>query len=224
MKSLYQRIDDAALAAALNVHERAHAIKCSGFTQTYGEYFFSNRQDFTAYASSASEGSLISGGGNEQPKIPAFLLDGNQAWGKVIEIEAEGILGSTGTPTYTFQVRLGTTQGASDLTGTSVGVSAAITAGNGVSNKWWMLRMFLHVNTPGLGTGNCTLNCNGYVMSPTGFASPLIYPLLPTTPDTATWTATINAGLTQYINLSVTSSASSASNTLTCKALRCKAS
>ncbi len=74
--------------------------------------------------------------------------------------------------------------------------------------------------TVGTGTGNSTLSGAGYVQSPGGFASPFVYPLEPTTPDTATWTQTFDNSLTYFINLSVTWSASSASNTITCKALR----
>lgn len=217
--STAEYLDLLALAESRRVHDRAHTNVCSGFTQTYMECVYSNRTDFTAYASSAVEGSLLSGGGNTQPVFPAFSLTGKDAFGKLIVVKASGVLGTTGTPTYTWQVRLGTTQGSSFLSGTSVGVSAAITTASGVTNKYWELELRLVVNTPGMGTGNCTLSGAGYIESPGGFASPFTYALEPTTPDTATWTSTVDGGLAQYLNLSVTSSASSSSNAVTCKQL-----
>jgi hypothetical protein len=190
-----------------------------GLTQTYSELFSANSQDYTAFNTSSSEGSLLAGV-NRQPAIPALFLSSTQAFGKAFRFEASGVLGTTSTPTITFQCRLGTTLGSSFLSGTSVGVSAAITTQSGVSNKWWYLCLDLTCYVPGLGSTNCTLSGAGYVLSPAGFASPFAYPLEPTTPDTATWTSTIDGSVTQYFNLSATWSASSASNTITCKNLR----
>lgn len=195
------------------------AVRNGGLTQTYSELVYTNRADHTAVSNSAAEASLIAGP-NEQPVIPALYFDGTKGYGRSVTLQASGVLGTTSTPTIIFQVRFGTTAGSSYLSGTSVGVSAAITTGSGVSNKWWFLQLDLTCNTPGIGTGNTTLSGAGYVMSPGGFASPFIYPLEPTTPDTATWTATMDAAVTQYVNLSVTWSAASASNTITCKSLK----
>lgn len=189
----------------------------SARTGTWTECFFVNRADGTAVASTASETSLL-GGLNDQPVIPALFFDGNKV-GKAIYLRASGVFSNTGTPTLIFQVRSGTTQGSSSLTGASVAVSAAITTASGITNKWWELHLWLKQATPGFGTNNCTLAGSGYVISPGGFASPFVYALEPTTPDTATWTQTIDASLTQYLNLSITWSASSASNTCTLKDL-----
>lgn len=188
-------------------------------TTTYAEVFYQNVADFTAHANSATEGSLLTGP-NMQPTFPANFLGRQSARGKAFRIEASGILATTVTPTIIFQTRLGTTQGATDLTGTSVGVSAAITTGSGVTNQFWHLWLDITCNTPGQGTNNATLNCHGAVICPGGFVSPFAYALLPTTPPTGTWTATLNGASTQYFNLSATWSAASASNTITCKTLR----
>jgi hypothetical protein len=212
----HQRVDALALQHARRL--RGEFPTMSGTTGTWSECMWVNNQDFSAFASSASEGSLLSGV-NDQPVIPAFFFLNRQGRSRAISLLARGVLGTTGTPTIIFQVRIGSTAGSSTLTGTSVGVSAAITTGNGVTNKWWELRLDLVCTTPGIGTGNCTLAGSGYVQSPTGFASPFVYPLEPTTPDTATWTNTIDAGVSNYVNLSVTWSASSASNTITLKQL-----
>jgi hypothetical protein len=207
-----------ALQQAMRVQDRAHQNQCSGYTQTWSEMLFSNRSDFTAVASSASETSLLSGT-NEQPVLPALFFDGNRGFGRTVSFVGQGVLGTTGTPTITFTVRFGTTSGPSYLSGVAVSVSAAITTSSGVSNKYWRMQLDISCNTPGIGTGNTTLSGAGYVMSPGGFASPFIYPMEPSTPDTATWTSTIDSSLTQYVNFSITWSASSASNTCTLKQL-----
>lgn len=169
--------------------------------------------DFTALSSFTSEASLLAGT-KIQPTIPGNFFGYP---GQAIEFRAAGILASTGTPTYTFQVRISSTQGDSTLSGTSVGKSVAITTGSGVTNEEWYLWLRMVCKTIGQGTGNCTLTCYGQVYSPAGFASPFFYNLLPSTPPTATWTATIDGSVNNYINLSVTCSASSASNAITCK-------
>lgn len=182
------------------------------------ELNFSNTSEYTALASSATEGSLLAGF-NEQPVIPQFYFDSPKAFGRSLRIFASGVLSTTGTPTLIFQLRLGMTVGASFISGTSIGVSAAITTQSGVTNKYWELTYDVMCRIPGLGTTNTTLGCSGKVLSPGGFASPFIYAMEPTTPDTGTWTATLDNSLNQYMNLSATWSASSASNTITCKQL-----
>lgn len=176
---------------------------------------FENRADYTAFNTSASEGSILTGL-NLQPTFPAGFWDD---FGKAVKIEASGILGTTGTPTIIYQARLGTTVGAASLAGGSVGVSVAITTINNSSNQWWRLTLDIICNTPGQASGNTTLNCQGKVECPAGFASPFVYALEPTTPPTATWTQTIDNSVATYLNLSVTWSASSLSNTITTKNL-----
>lgn len=173
--------------------------------------------DYGAVASSASEASLLQTV-NQQPIIPPnFFSAGQRGYGKAIKIIAKGVFSNTATPTMIFQVRLGTTSGSSFLSGTSVGVSPTITSTSGVTNVFWGLELDLICKTPGTGTTNCTLFGAGKVESPAGFATPFVYALEPTTPNTATWTCTIDDSLQQYVNLSMTWGTSSASNTITCK-------
>jgi hypothetical protein len=202
---------------ARRLRDRENVIQNGG--GTWSECLFQSRADYNAFNSSAAEGSLLAGV-NQQPVIPALYFDGLKGFGRSISLLARGVMGTTGTPTLIFQVRLGTTAGASTLTGSSVGVSASITTASAVSNKWWELRLDLVCQTPGQGSGNTTLSGSGYVMSPGGFASPYVYPLEPTTPDTATWTQTLDSTATQYLNLSATWGTSSPSNTITCKKLQ----
>lgn len=191
----------------------------SFLTGTFCEQIYQNATDFTAVASTASEASLLSGV-NEQPILPATFFLNPQATRRSISILGRGVFGTTGTPTITFQFRLGTTSGSSFLSGTSVGVTAAITTASGVTNKFFEFRLDLTCRTPGVGTGNTTLFGAGYVASYSGFGSPFFYPIEPSTPDTATWTSTVDGALTQYLNCSVTWSASSASNSITLKDLK----
>lgn len=195
--------------------QRAHH---SALTGTWSELIFGNRADYTANASTSTETSLLVGV-NQQPVLPALFFNDLRGFGRTVSLWGGGVVGSTGTPTNTFQLRLGTSSGASSLAGTSVGVSAAITMASSVTNKYWMFRLDLTCYTPGIGSGNTTLSGAGFITSPGGFASPFTYALEPTTPDTATWTITIDNSVTQYFNVSNTWSASSASNTMQLKQL-----
>lgn len=192
------------------------SIVATGLNGMFLEPFFCTEADCTALANSSSEGSLLTGA-NQQPTIPAGFFRNYGAAFKFFVVEAMGVFSTTSTPTLTFKVRTSTTQGASTLSGTTLGTSAAITTGSGVTNKWWYLWLKLVCTVRGQGTGNATLAGAGYVMSPGGFAAPYIYPLEPTTPDTATWTATFDSALTQYLNISATWSAADPSNTITMK-------
>jgi len=178
---------------------------------------FTNVADHTTLSSFTSEASLL-GGTNLQPLLEAFYFDPqNHGRGKAVRLVAKGLLSCTGTPTYLFTVRLGTTAGSSYLAGTVVGVTAALTCQSGISNKQWELDLLLVCRTPGIGTNNCTLAGAGWLTCPGGLASPFQYPVQPSTPDTATWTATVDGGLAQYFNLTAACSASSASNAIVCK-------
>ena len=179
----------------------------------WSECFYTDG-DFTALSNFTSEASLLAGK-NHQPKIPGGFLD---RVNKKVAFEAWGVLGTTSTPTYIFQCRFGTTVGSSFLSGTSVGVTPTITAGNGVTNSIWHLRLEVWVKTVGEGGTNCTLNCMGQLWSGDAFAVSS-YALAPATPPTATFTATLDASVNQWFNLSVTCGTASASNTVTCKSL-----
>ena len=142
---------------------------------------------------------------------PDFWLPTPGQVGRGIRIKAAGILSSTGTPTYTFSIRLG----AAGSTSTAIVLgSAAITTGSGVTNQYWQLEGDVILNTLGAAGTNSTVRGTGYIMSP-GFASAtLICPMWggAATPGTV---ATVDTSITNYINLNIAGSASSASNTIT---------
>lgn len=186
---------------------------------TWSRTIYQSTADFSALASSASEGTLL-GGANHQPVLAPWALENPvQAASRRWHVYAAGVFSNTGTPTMIFQLRLSTTAGSATLGGTSVGQTAAITTTSGVTNVGWELDFDITCRTPAIGTGNCTLVCHGFVRSPAGFASPFGYLLVPSSGSPGTWTQTIDGGLTQYLNASLTWGASSASNTCTLKDL-----
>lgn len=188
----------------------------------YSELLYSNKADFSAKASFTTEASLLEGQ-NLQPILLAPYFAALRDYGRALRVTARGVLSTTGTPTYQFTVRASTTQGATTLSGSVLGISQAITTASGVSNAQWNLDLDVVCGVPGQGTTNATLICAGLVSSPVGFASPFAYSLQPSTPESATWTRTLDGSLTQYLNLSVTCSANSASNSVTCKLLEVEA-
>lgn len=209
-------IDYLAMRRARLLQKKQEAIQCSNLTGTWTEMLYRNKGDFTAMSTTGAETSFIAGP-NQQPALPALFFD--QFPQRGIGFIARGVLTTTtGTPTFTWQARLGSTIGTASLAGTSIGVSAAITSVTGKTNVWWEMRMDLVCTVAGQGGNNATLSGAGYVTSPAGFVTPFVYPLEPTTPDTATWTSTFDDSVTQYLNLSATLQATGAP-ALTCKQL-----
>lgn len=213
----YQRLDQLAIEQALRLNAREHSRQCSGLTGTWAETIFANRVEFTSLDTFTSEASLLAGGTNELPTFPALFF--HQKERRHVKVIARGILASTGTPTYLITLRLGTTAGSAYLSGTQVGCTIAMTTGSGVTNQAWHLEFDMICTAPGTGTGNTTLLCAGLFSCPAGLATPFAFNVLPSTPPTATWTQTIDGGLTQYLNISATCSASSSSNAIKAKTL-----
>lgn len=180
----------------------------------FTDAFSANIANYTTLSSFTSEASLLAGT-NRLPFFPPGFFN---RVGKMVRLRASGVLASTGTPTYTFDFLLHTAAvtATSSVSGTTVGVSAAITTGNGVTDQQWEAWVDLTTVIPGVGTGAMTLIAKGWFISG-GVAAPYIYPLQPTTPPNATWTVTLDGSLTYHPNLTVICSASSASNAITCK-------
>lgn len=128
---------------------------------------------------------------------------------KAVRIVARGILSSTGTPTYTFSVRLGA---AGSTSSAIVLGSAALTAGSTVTNQIFELEGDIIMRSlQGAGT-NSTAQGLGMVTSP-GLASPFTYALFAGAVSPGT-VATVDASITNFINFNVACSASSASNSI----------
>lgn len=183
--------------------------------------FANHKADYTQLDTFTSEASLLSGNAL-QPRVPTGLFDGPDAVGRTLLLRARGIVGSTGTPTFTFTVRLGTTVAA--ITDAACASSAAITTASGVSNKRWELELFLTCRTPGQGAGATTFSVDGKVGSGGGFATTQAWYALTggLGGESGTWTvapANFDPVKENYFNLSAACSASSGSNLLKCKSL-----
>lgn len=186
-------------------------------TTVWFEPIFVNKADGPSVNTSAVETALLATG--QQPWLYPGFFSTNVAASKLLRIEANGVMGTTATPSYTWFVRLTTAQNV--ITGGVIlGQSAAIVTATSTAGTYWELDMTVICNTPGIGANQATLTSGGRVSSPAGFSTPFSYALEPTTPPTATWTNTIDGSVSQYIMLSVNPGTSSASNTAQIKTLR----
>lgn len=175
-----------------------------GLTQSYSELYYVSIATGTQLNTFTTEASLM--GALKHCIIPAGYL--NQAE-RSLRVRGIGRLGSTGTPTFTFSVRLiaSTTFSA----GGGVGVSSgAITAGSGVTLAPWFLDLDIIVRSVGAGGGsNTTLAFFGEIAAQTAFASPFQYSM--PAANTA-FTAALDSSATQYLYVSVACGTSNGSN------------
>lgn len=146
--------------------------------------------------------------------LPEFWAP-NEGIGKVLAVSARGILSSTGTPTYTFTLRVGA---AASITAVIALGSAALTTQSGISNQIWEFQGEFVVTALGAAGANSSLRGVGLLHS-AGIASPFVAPLWggAASPGTA---ATLDHSIQNYFNFNVACSASSASNTITLQFLR----
>lgn len=134
-----------------------------------------------------------------------FLSDPSQI-GRGIKIVAQWVISSTGTPTYTFTIRMGSTQGA--VTGTIALGSAAMTTVSGVATKGATCDGHVVLTAIGAAGANSTIRGFGSVVG-AAFTSPGDLWGNAASPGTV---ATFDTSVTNFINCGVTCSASSASN------------
>lgn len=126
--------------------------------------------------------------------------------GRGIKIVAQWVISATGTPTYTFTMRMGSTQGA--VTGTIVCGSGAMTAVSGVTTKGALADGHMILTAIGAAGANSTIRGYGSV-SGAAFTSTGDFWGGAASPGTV---ATFDTSATNYINANVACSASSASN------------
>ena len=143
---------------------------------------------------------------------PDFWLPSPTSVGRGIRLVARGYLSSTGTPTYQWTVRGGT---AGSITSAILFQTAALTTGSGVTNQHWELEGDFVVTAMGQPGANSTGQGLGKVMSP-GLAAPYVYPASAGGSGSVTTTTTslLDTSITNFINVNVTCSASSASNAI----------
>ena len=171
-----------------------------------------NTADYTQKDTWTAEAQLVPSDA-VQPVIRAADMAAHVALGKAWRLRVSGVLGSTGTPTFTFVVRLYTSN--ASIAGTVLAQSAAITAASGVSNQSWFLEAAFACRTQSTSASFSLLWA--HVESGGGFASPYKYGMWPGGAASATWTASYSTVVDQYVSLSAACSASSGSNLLLVK-------
>ena len=188
----------------------------SFLTGTNTECIYASKAAFTAKNTFTSEVQINdTAGGGVQAHLPAdFWLPNNSQIGRGIMIYAEGIISSTGTPTYTFTTRFGA---AANTSSAIVLGSAAITTGSGISNQSFIFQGFVILEALGAAGTNSTVRGTGVVESG-GFASPFSYALYGGAASPGT-VATVDTTITNFINFNVACSASNASNGITLQQL-----
>ncbi len=140
--------------------------------------------------------------------IPAGFFYNAAATGKSLRVKACGRLGTTGTPTFTFSIRLLTS-----TTWSAGGIgfsSAAITAGSGVTLAPWFMDVEIIFRTLATGAAS-TIACMGEVRSGTGFAAGGGIYSIPAA-NTTFLATTYDNSVTNYLFLSAACGTSNGSN------------
>lgn len=149
--------------------------------------------------------------------IPAgFFYSPASGVGKCLRVRAKGRLGTTGTPTFTFSIRLLTS---STWSAAGFGVStAAITCGSTVTLAPWFMDIDIVMQAMAAGATS-TLAMSGEVRSGTGFAAGGGVYAIPGA-NTAFTSTTFDPSVTQYLFLSAACGTSNAANLIQLEQLK----
>jgi hypothetical protein len=146
---------------------------------------------------------------------PDFWLPTNTSPGRGIRIQARGIISTTtGPPTITFNVYFG----ASGAVTTQPWGTTAITTVASVTNQQWELEGDFILSAIGKAGTNSSGTGTGWARSYGGFAAPYGYAFWGGAASPGTIT-NVDTSITNYINLTATWSAASASNSITLQSL-----
>jgi hypothetical protein len=176
--------------------------------------FYSYFSQSTALATFTTEDNL-------QKTFPPVLIRAGyilnlQDTGKSLRVKATGRLGTTGSPTFTWSMRLltSTTWSAG---GILLGSTAALTAGTTQTLAPWFLDVEIGLKTLSIG-GASTLRTMGEVRSPLGLASPFSgsIPANNTSPDVATFDNSVQ----YYLFISAACGTSNAANLIQTESLK----
>jgi hypothetical protein len=143
----------------------------SFYTGTQSELLYSYANPSTNLATFVTEDSLQ----KTYPPvfIPAGFFFNAGSTGKALRVKAAGQLGSTGTPTFLWSVRLinAASPPAWSAAGVLLGATGALTTASTVTLAPWFLDMDIVIRTVGLGATSTVVSM-GQVTSPAGLASP----------------------------------------------------
>ena len=141
-------------------------------------------------------------------KIPASLWPNHGSTGRHIRAKFNGRLGTTGTPTFTWSVRLLTT---STWSAAGIGFStAAITCGSGVTLAPWELEVDIILRTLATGAAS-TIAVMGFLRGGTSLAATGGVYSLPGA-NTAFTSTSFDASIDQWLFISAACGTSNASN------------
>jgi hypothetical protein len=148
--------------------------------------------------------------------IPAGFFYNTGAVSKSLQIRAWGRLGTTGSPTFTFSVRLltSTTWSAG---GILLGTTGAVTGGATQTLAPWVLDLDITLRAIGIG-GTSTLASMGVVRGPAALASPFAF-TIPAN-NTAFTVTTFDNSVTSYLFLSAACGTSNAANLIQLEMLK----
>jgi hypothetical protein len=146
---------------------------------------------------------------------PDFWLPNQSQTGRGFRIEANGVLGSTGTPTFTFTLRGGA--GGNITTNPLLAGTAALTLATTLTAVPWKFSIDLILSVMGAAGPNSTLRGQGELT--VGGITASIWPVWggASSPGTV---STLDTSITNYLNLNVACGASNAANTVTLNSLR----
>lgn len=184
----------------------------SFITGTSCELIYSNIAAGTAKASASTEQQLNLGTdamGIQAELPPYFFAPTPYGIGKAIHIIAEGIfsVANATSPNYTFTIRLG----ASGTSGPIVLGSAAIAMGSSaITTKMFRIEGTVQMRTLGAAGANSTCYGAGLLWMPSG-PSPFEYEMWGGAAQPGT-VATVDASITNFINVNFLPSVSNASN------------
>lgn len=186
----------------------------SGWTGTYQELLYAStaagiaRNTFTAEAILNDTANM--GASAYLPK--GFWLPGaSNSVGRAIRIVARGILSTTGSPTFTWAVRLGASQ---STTAPIVLGTAALTAGATVTNRQWELEGDVVLTALGGSGGASTVRGTG-ILTSGGLASPFQGDVWAGAPPASPGTvATVDATIDNYISVNAACGTSNAANAI----------
>lgn len=201
--------------------ERLRLLRWSGdplasfLTGTNVELVYASAAAGTAKASFTSEVAINDTAGmGPQAHLPAdFFLPAKGEIGRGLFIKASGIVSSTATPSYTWNVRSGT---AASTSACRLLSSAALATASGIAAVPWWLEGDVILETIGAAGANSTVRGTGYLLADG-------YSAATTTRAFVLWggaaspgtDATFDTSITNYLNFNITCTASSASNTIT---------
>ncbi len=187
----------------------------SFITGTSVELIYANIAAGTAKATFTSEFASLNDttGMGALAHVPVDFWTPSNTIGKALRIEAWGIVSSTATPTYTFTTRMGT---AGSTTAAIVAGTAALTTASGITNLSWSGKCNLVLTVVGAAGANSTIRGLGTldggtsVFSTNGGGNPFNASASATAPTVAT----LDTSIVNYVNMNITCSASSGSNSI----------